>query len=88
MKSNIVSDILRYLGEHNEKPINIEQMGFLSSKMIIKKLVYSVNCDILNIEDETSNTYLSINLNQLYKVENISNDICLYLDNDIKIKLF
>ena len=43
--------------------------------------------DTLNLKDENKETYLSLNLNQVYQVEIGENRIILFVDNDIKIEL-
>ena len=75
MKNNIVSDILKYLEKFNAKPINIEQMGFVSSQFFVERLVYNVNYDILNLKDEMKNIHLSIKINKLF-VSNFTNMSC------------
>ena len=51
------------------------------------KLMYKIQDDILNLRDEVKEVYLSLNLNQVYKIEISENKIILFLDNDTEIEI-
>lgn len=85
MKEEQKEKILGELNKHAQKPIIINQTGFISSQFYINSLTYGIELDILTIKDEKEEIYLSINLNQVYKVETSKNSIQMYLDNDTQI---
>lgn len=85
MKEEQKEKILGELNKHAQKPIVINQTGFISSQFYINSLTYGIELDILSIKDEKEEIYLSINLNQVYKVETSKNSIQMFLDNDTEI---
>lgn len=85
MKEEQKEKILGELNKHAQKPIVINQTGFISSQFYINSLTYGIELDILTIKDEKEEIYLSINLNQVYKVETSKNSIQMFLDNDTEI---
>ena len=85
MKEEQKDKILEELNKHAQKPIVIKQTGFISSKFFINSLVYGIKVDTLTLRDEEENIYISINLNQVYKVETSKNSIQMFLDNDTEI---
>ena len=62
-------------------------MGFVSNQLFIDKLIYNIEFDTLNLKDELKDTYVSINLNQVYKIDYAEKEILLYLDDDTQIKI-
>ena len=77
--------ILGELNKHVQKPIVINQTGFISSKFFINSLTYEIKLDTLTLRDGKENIYISINLNQVCKVETSKNSIQMFLDNDTEI---
>lgn len=71
----------------NGKDIIILQKGFLESKYEIDNLSYKVEYEILEINSQNNKNYIKINLNQIYEIEIKSDEIEIYLDNDIKVNL-
>ena len=82
MVQNTNSSLEEKLNEFIKKNVNITQNGFQKNKYSIHKLKYFIEYEILNITDEESQSYLRINLNQIYKIKINEKDIKLYLDND------
>lgn len=79
--------IKKYLDKQQQKPLRIQQNGFLINQFFMEKMMYKIQNDTLNLRDETKEVYLSLNLNQVYQVEIGENKIILFLDNDTKIQL-
>lgn len=84
MKSD---EILKVIQNLKGKTINIRQEGFLETQFIIKDLKYNVIDDILKIEENREENFISMNLNQIYNMEQTEEKIILYLDNDTIIKI-
>ena len=82
MVQNTNNSLEEKLNEFIGKTVIITQDGFLKNKYSIHKLKYFIEYEILNITDEESQSYLKINLNQIYKIKINEKDIKLYLDND------
>ena len=55
--------------------------------VFMKKMMYKIQNDTLNLRDEMKEVYISLNLNQVYQVEIGENKMILFLDNDTKIQL-
>ena len=87
MVQNTNNNLEEKLNEFIGKNITITQDGFLKNEYSINKLKYFIEYEILNITDEESKNYLTINLNQIYKMMINEKDIKLYLDNDTIISL-
>ncbi len=87
MTQNINNNLETKLKDFIGKEIIVIQDGFLKSKYHIPKFKYSLIHDILDIIDEENKYYVSINSNQIYKIEINQNNIVLYLDNDTIIGL-
>ena len=85
MENNTITSLLETLDKLEKKAVTINQRGFVESKNIIQSLKHSMNLDILKIEDEKSECYVTINLNQVNNIESSNEEICIYLDNDISI---
>lgn len=84
MENNKLEEKLNiYEGER----VIINILGFLQSQYTIENLKYNIEYEILNIEDEETDNYIKINLNQIYKIDEEASQIKLYLDNDIIIIL-
>lgn len=79
--------ILYCLEKYKENPVAIKQKGFVSSELFIKKLAFDINNDILCLKDELDKTYFSININQIYKIEEAENSLYFYLDNDMQLEI-
>lgn len=87
MESQMIVRIKKYLDKQQQKPLRIQQNGFLINQFFMEKMMYKIQNDTLNLRDETKEVYLSLNLNQVYQVEIGENKIILFLDNDTKIQL-
>ena len=87
MKQDMIVKIEKYLDKLQQKPVTIQQDGFLINQFFMEKMMYKIQYDTLNLRDETKEVYLSLNFNQVYQVEISENKIVLFLDNDTKIEL-
>ena len=87
MKKDMIVRIEKNLDKLQQKPVRVQQNGFLMNQFFIEKLMYKIQNDTLNLRDETKEVYLSLNLNQVYQVEIGENKINLFLDNDTEIQL-
>lgn len=87
MEDKMIVKIENCLEKIKDKPIKIKQNGFIMNQFFMKKLIYKIQSDILNLRDETQETYLSLNLNQVYQVEIYENKINLFMDNDTEIEI-
>lgn len=87
MENQMIVRIKKYLDKQQQKPLRIQQNGFLINQFFMEKMMYKIQIDTLNLRDETKEVYLSLNLNQVYQVEIGENKIILFLDNDTKIQL-
>ena len=87
MENQMIVRIKKYLDKQQQKPLRIQQNGFLINQFFMEKMMYKIQNDTLNLRDETKEVYLSLNLNQVYQVEIGENKITLFLDNDTKIQL-
>ena len=85
MENDTTRKLLENLENLNQKSVEVEQKGFVESYISMKKLNYNLEYDILKIQDESSDAYLKINLNQIYEVNKTDKQICILLDNDMKI---
>ena len=79
--------IEKYLEKLQQKPVRVQQNGFLMNQFFMEKMMYKIQNDTLNLRDETKEVYLSLNLNQVYQVEIGENRVILFLDNDTEIQL-
>ena len=87
MENQMIVRIKKYLDKQQQKPLRIQQNGFLINQFFMEKMMYKIQNDTLNLRYETKEVYLSLNLNQVYQVEIGENKIILFLDNDTKIQL-
>ena len=87
MKQDMIVKIEKYLDKLQQKPVTIQQDGFLINQFFIEKMMYKIQNDTLNLRDEMKEVYISLNLNQVYQVEIGENKMILFLDNDTKIQL-
>ena len=87
MNSEMIVKIEDCLNKLKQKTIKISQTGFIMNQFFMNKLMYKIECDILNFRDETTECYLSLNLNQVYQVEISDNRMTLFLDNDTEIEI-
>ena len=87
MENKMIVKIENCLDKLKQKPVRIQQKGFIISQFFIDKLMYKIQNDILNLRDETKEVYLSLNMNQVYQIEFGENKIILFLDNDTVIEL-
>ena len=87
MENQMIVRIKKYLDKQQQKPLRIQQNGFLINQFFMEKMMYKIQYDTLNLRDETKEVYLSLNFNQVYQVEISENKIVLFLDNDTKIEL-
>ena len=87
MNNQMIVKIEKCLEKLKQKPIKINQNGFIMNQFFMDRLMYKIQGDILNLRDETKEIYLSLNLNQVYQVEISENKIILFLDNDTEIEI-
>ena len=87
MKQDMIVKIEKYLDKIQQKPVTIQQDGFLINQFFMEKMMYKIQSDILNLRDKTKEVYLSLNLNQVYQVEIGESNMVLFLDNDTEIQL-
>ena len=87
MKQDMIVRIEKYLDKLQQKPVTIQQDGFLINQFFIEKMMYKIQNDTLNLRDEMKEVYISLNLNQVYQVEIGENKMILFLDNDTRIQL-
>ena len=87
MKQDMIVRIEKYLDKLQQKPVTIQQDGFLINQFFMEKMMYKIQNDTLNLRDETKEVYISLNLNQVYQVEIGENKMILFLDNDTRIQL-
>lgn len=87
MENSMIVRIEKNLDKLQQKPVRIQQDGFLMNQFFIEKMMYKIQNDTLNLRDETKEVYVSLNLNQVYQIEIGENRMVLFLDNDTEIKL-
>ena len=87
MENTKTNNLIESLKQFEKKPVIIRQMGFVSNQLFIDKLIYNIEFDTLNLKDELKDTYVTINLNQVYKIDYAEKEILLYLDDDTQIKI-
>lgn len=87
MMQNYSSILEKNLNKFLGQNVTIIQDGFIQSCFMINNLKFIIEYEILNIFDESSNFYLKINLNQVYKIDFDENNIKLFLDYDSTIAL-
>ena len=83
----MIVKIEKYLDKLQQKPVTIQQDGFLINQFFMEKMMYKIQNDTLNLRDEMKEVYISLNLNQVYQVEIGENKMILFLDNDTRIQL-
>ena len=81
MENQMIVRIKKYLDKQQQKPLRIQQNGFLINQFFMEKMMYKIQNDTLNLRDETKEVYLSLNLNQVYQVEIGENKIILFLND-------
>ena len=87
MNNQMIVKIETCLDKLKQNPIKISQKGFLMNQFFVDKLMYKIQDDILNLRDEIKETYLSLNLNQVYQIDISENKIILFMDNDTEIEI-
>lgn len=87
MENKVIEKLIKTLEKFNQKNIKINQTGFISNQMFIKKFKYKIEYYMLKIEDIEEKIYVHINLNQVYETQIEDTEILLKLDNDTQIKL-
>ena len=87
MNNQMIVKIEECLEKLKQKPIKISQKGFIINQFFMDRLMYKIQCDILNLRDEIKETYLSLNLNQVYQIQISENKIILFMDNDTEIEI-
>ena len=87
MKQDMIVKIEKYLDKLQQKPVTIQQDGFLINQFFMEKMMYKIQNDTLNLRDEAKEVYISLNLNQVYQIEIGENKMILFLDNDTRIQL-
>lgn len=83
----IIEEVEKWLEKSKGKMIEVNQKGFISSEMHIEKMKYKIEYDNISIEDDKTNTYLTVNLNQVYQIDMQSDILIMHVDNDIKITI-
>ena len=68
MEREMIVKFEEYLNKKKQKQLRIRQKGFMIEQFFIEKLMYKVQDDILSLRDEDEDVYLSLNLNQVYKL--------------------
>lgn len=84
---NMLNKITKKLQKAQGQQLTVIEEGFIKSKFQIQNLQYSIKEEILQLEDKEKSTYIEINLNQVYKVNDLEEEIGIFLDNDMKIIL-
>ena len=87
MNNQMIVKIEECLEKLKQKPIKISQKWFIINQFFMDRLMYKIQCDILNLRDEIKETYLSLNLNQVYQIQISENKIILFMDNDTEIEI-
>ena len=87
MNSEMIVKIEKCLERLKQKTLRIRQSGFIMNQFFVNKLMYKIECDILNLRDGAEEIYLSLNLNQVYQIEISENKMILFLDNDTQIEI-
>lgn len=85
IKNDTNEKLIKKLDEFLGQKIEINQDGFIKTKFYIHKFKYIFEKDIIKIIDEKGENYITININQVYKIENNKYNVKLYLDNDTTI---
>lgn len=88
--NNVIKDLDIVKSKLNKsigKSIEINQNGFLETKFMIQEMNYGINQEKLSITNKDKNSYICININQIYKIEFVEEKILLYMDNDTVITL-
>lgn len=87
MGNRDMKKIIEFLEKLIKNQIIIQQTGFISNQIGIQKPMYTIEYDILKIQDIQKENYVHINLNQVYQMDIKEREICLKLDNDTQIKI-
>lgn len=87
MENQMIVRIEKYLEKLQQKPIIVQQKGFIINQFFMEKMIYKIQNDTLNLRDENKEVYLSLNLNQVYQIEISENKMILFLDNDAEIQI-
>ena len=87
MNNQMIVKIENCLEKLKQNPIKINQNGFIMNQFFMDRLMYKIQGDFLNLRDEEKETYISLNLNQVYQIEISENRIILFLDNDTEIEI-
>lgn len=87
MEEQAIEKIEKCLFDLQGKMVRINQRGFIYSQFIIENLIYKIQNDILNLRDNKKDIYISVNLNQVYKMELGKHILMLFMDNDTELKI-
>lgn len=87
MENEMIVKIEQCLDKLEQKPVRVNQRGFIMNQFFIERMMYKIQTDTLSLRDETKDVYLSLNLNQVYQIEISENRIVLFLDNDTTIEI-
>lgn len=87
MQNEIRDNIINKLKTLSNKNVIVEFNGFISASFLINGLNYQIQYDTLTVKNIESDIYLRINLNQIYKCEILNDEVKVYLDNDIMLKI-
>ena len=80
-------DIIEYFNAMDGKTLEINLIGFISGKFYIENAEYHIENDVLNLKDKKTGVFIEINLNQTYQEEKEKNELTLYMDNDLVVKI-
>lgn len=80
-------DIIEYFNAMDGKTLEINLIGFISGKFYIENAEYQLENDVLNLKDKKTGIFIEINLNQTYQEEKEKNELTLYMDNDLVVKI-
>ena len=87
MAENKTTELSEYLSNCIGKEIHFSITGFIECKLYFKNFNYKNENDILIITDNDENNYLKININQIYEIEKLQDEINICLDNDTIITI-
>lgn len=82
-----MKEIENWLKSIKKQSIIVEQNGFIISKTKLERAHYSIDKDILTIQNMQCTQFMKVNLNQIYFITVAQNELTLNVDNDMIIKI-
>lgn len=82
-----MKEIENWLKSIKKQSIIVEQNGFIISKIKLERAHYSIDKDILTIQNMQCTQFIKLNLNQVYFIAVAQNELTLNVDNDMIIKI-